>query len=102
MFRREPNHAEYWKFSWEGSAAGSCGGVHSNSVEDRTSFAFSGPRSRCYVVLELCGMDLSIPVQTEYAMFGRDQGVGTGRFEQNQAGIPASCEDELAVTSDGI
>ena len=38
----------------------------------------------------------------EYAMFGRDQGVGAGRFEQDQAEIPASCEDELAATSDGI
>ena len=39
------------------------------------------------MVLDLCGMDFSISVQIEYAMFGRDQGVGTGRFEQNQAGI---------------
>ena len=70
-------------------------------VEDRTSLAFSGPISRCHVVLELCGMDFSIFVQTECAMCGRDQGVGARRFEQDQAGIPASCEDELAVTSDG-
>ena len=54
------------------------------------------------MVLELCGMDFSISVHIEYAMFGRGQGAGTGRFEQNQAGIPASCEDELVVTSDGI
>ena len=54
------------------------------------------------MVLELFGMDFSISVQIEYAMFGRDQGVATGRFEQNQAGIPASCEYEVAVTSDGI
>ena len=33
-------------------------------------------QSRYYVVLELCGMDFSIFVQTEYAMFGRDEGVG--------------------------
>ena len=71
-------------------------------VENCASLAFSGPISRCYVVLELCGVDFSISVQIEFAMFGRDQGVGTGRFEQNQAGMPASCEDELAITSDGI
>ena len=72
---------EYWVFSWDGSAAGSCGGMHSNLVENRASVAFSGPISRCYVVLELCGMDLSIFVQVEhsmYAMFGCYQGVGTG------------------------
>ena len=102
LFRRDPNHAEYWKFSWDGGASSSCGDIHSNWVANRTSFAFSGPISRCYVVLEFFGMDLSIPMQMEYAMFGRDQGVGTGRFEQTQAGIPASCEDELAVTSEGI
>ena len=38
---------------------------------------------------------------TEYAMFGRDQGVGARRFEQDQAGIPATCKNELVVTSDG-
>ena len=54
------------------------------------------------MVLELCGMDFSISVQIECVMFGRDQFVGTGRVEQNQAGIPASCKDELAVTSDGF
>ena len=54
------------------------------------------------MVLELCGMDFSISVQLEYAMIGRYQDVGTGRFEQNQAGIPASCKDELAVTSHGF
>ena len=102
MFRRNPNHAEYWELSWAGSAAGSCGSIHSNWVENRASLAFSGPKSRCHVVLELCGMDFSIFMQTEYAMFGRDQGVGARRFEQDQARIPASCEDELAVTSDGI
>ena len=53
------------------------------------------------MVLELCGMDFSIFLQTEYAMFGRGQGADAGRFEKDQAGIPASCEDELAVTSDG-
>ena len=89
MFRGDPNHAEYRKLSLNGGAAGPCGDIHPNSVEHRTSLAFSGPTSRYYVVLELCGMDFSISVQVEYAMFGRDQGVGTGRLEQNQAEIPA-------------
>ena len=53
------------------------------------------------MVLELCGMDLSTFVQTEYVMSGRDQGVGARRCEQDQAGIPATCKNELAVTSDG-
>ena len=52
-------------------------------------------------MLELCGMDLSITVQTEHAMFGCDQDVGAGRFQQNQAGVPATWWDELAVTSGG-
>ena len=42
-------------------------------------------------------MDFSIFVQTEYAVVGRDQGVGARRFGQDQAGIPV-----LAVASDGI
>ena len=92
----DPNHAEYWKLTWYGGAAGSCGDIHSNWVDNRTSLAFSDPISRCYV------MDFPISVQIEHATFGRGQGVGTGRFEQNQAGIPASCKDELAVTCDGI
>ena len=57
--------------------------------------------SRCHVVLELCSMDFSIFMQTEYAMFRRDQGVGAKRFEQYQARLPARCEDDLAVTRDG-
>ena len=60
-----------------------------------------GPISRCYVVLDLCGMDIAILVQTEYAMFGSHQVVGTGCAEQNQAGVPAACQKELAVTSVG-
>ena len=82
MCRRNPDHAEYWKFSWAGGSPSTCKGIYSNWVENRASLAFSGPISRYYVVLELCGMDFSIPVQIEYAMFGRDQGVGAGRFEQ--------------------
>ena len=77
------------------------GGLHSNRVENCASVAFSGPISRCYVVLELCGMDFSIFVQVEHAMFGSHQVVGTRCAEQNQAGIPASCQNELAATSDG-
>ena len=53
-------------------------------------------------MLDLCSMDFSISVQTECAMFGRDQGVSARRFEQDQAGVPATCEDELTVTSDGV
>ena len=37
--------------------------IHSNWVGSRISLAFSGPISRCYVVLELCGMDFSISVK---------------------------------------
>ena len=100
--------------NWHFGGQGSGGNVKSLStawvkrllfagwLENCASPAFSGPMSRCYLVLELCGMDFSISVQIEYAMFGRDQGVGAGRIEQDQAGIPASGEDELAVTSDGI
>ena len=73
--RRHPDHAEYWKFSWDEGEAGSCGSIHSNWVENRTSFAFSGPISRNHVVLELCGMDFSISVQIEHAMYWSDQGV---------------------------
>ena len=69
------------KFSRTGSATGSCGSIHSNWVEDCASLAFSGPMSRHYVVLELCGMDFSISVQIEYAVFGSDQGVSARRFE---------------------
>ena len=101
MFRRDPNHAEYWEFAWYGCAAGAGRGIHSNSVENRASVAFSGPVPRNNVVLELCGMDIAIFVQVECAMFGSHQVVGTGCAEQNQAGIPASCQNELAVTSDG-
>ena len=60
--------------------------------------AFSGAISKNHVVLELCGMDFSITVQTENDMFGRDQDIGTGRFEQNQAEVPTAWWDELAVT----
>ena len=31
--RRDPDHAEHWKFSCAGSAAGSCGDIHSSWVE---------------------------------------------------------------------
>ena len=79
MFRRNLNHAKYWEFSWDGCAAGAGGGVHSNWVENRTSLAFGGPISRCHMVLELCGMDISIIMQAECAMFGRDQGDGERR-----------------------
>ena len=58
--------------------------------------------ARNHVVLELCGMDIAIFVQVERAMFGSHQVVGTGCAEQNQAEIPASCKNEVAVTSDGI
>ena len=34
-------------------------------------------------------------------MFGRDRGVGVRRFEQDQAEIPATCKNELAVASEG-
>ena len=102
MCRRNPDHVDYWEFSWAGSAAGACGGIHSNWVENRASLAFSGPVSRHYVVLELCGMDFSISVRTEYAMFGSHQGVGGRRPEQDQAGVPTASEHEVAVTSDGI
>ena len=79
-----------------------CGGIIDSCwVENRTSFAFSGPISRNHVVLELCGMHFSISVQIEYAMFGRDQGVGAGRFEQDHAGVSAACKNELATSSDG-
>ena len=53
------------------------------------------------MVLELCGMDITILVQAEYAMFGCHQVVGKRCAEQNQAGVPAACQNELAVTSDG-
>ena len=101
MFRRDPDHAEYWEFFRYGCAAGAGGHIHSNWVEDCASVAFSGPISRCYVVLDLCGMDIAILVQAEYAMFGSHQVVGTGCAEQNQAGVPAACQNELAVTSVG-
>ena len=101
MFRRDPDHAEYWEFAGYGCAAGAGGGIHSNWVENCASVAFSGPVPRYHVVLELCGMDIAIFVQVECAMFGSHQVVGTGCAEQNQAGIPASCQNELAVTSDG-
>ena len=65
-----------WEFSWAESAAGSSGTYIPIGWKNRTSLAVSGPMSRYYVVLELCGMDFSIFVQTEHAMFGRDQGVG--------------------------
>ena len=80
--------------------AGAC--IHPNWVENSASFACSGPTSKHYVVLELCGMDFSIFMQIEHAMFGRDQGVGARRFEQDQTEIPATCKNELAVTSDGV
>ena len=54
------------------------------------------------MVLELCGMDISILVQVECAMFGSHQGVGGRRPEQDQAGVPTASEHEVAVTSDGI
>ena len=66
--RRNPDHAEYWEFSWAGSEPGSCGCIHSNWVENHTFLAFSGPISRNHLVLELSGMDFSISVQIEYAM----------------------------------
>ena len=102
MRGRNPDHAEHWEFSWAGSAAGSCGCIHSKWVKNRASFTFNGPISRHYVVLELCGMDFSISVQTEFAVFRSDQGVSARRFEQDQAGVPATCKNELAVTSDGV
>ena len=68
MWRRNPNHAEHWEFSWAGSETGSCGGRHSNWAENCTSLAFSGPISRNHVVLEMCGMDFSISVQIEHTM----------------------------------
>ena len=98
MFRRDPNHAEYWNCSWDGGAAASCGDIHSNWVENRSSLALSGPISRCYVVLELCGMDFSIPVQLEYAMFGRDQGVGTGCSPRAEGIDPAHHIHEQIIT----
>ena len=84
MCRRNPDHAEYWEFSEAGSSAGSCGSIHSNWVENRASLAFSGQVSRHYTMLELCGMDFSISLQIEHAMFWRDQGVGARPFEQEQ------------------
>ena len=70
MCKRNPDHAEYWEFSRAGSDTGSCVCLGGN----RTSLDFSGPISRNHVVLELCGMDLSISVQIEHAMFWDDQG----------------------------
>ena len=102
MRRRNPDHAEYWEFSRAGSATGSCGRIHSNWVENRASFTFSGPLLRHHVVLELCGMDCSISVQTEYVVFRSDQFVSARRFEQDKSGVPATCKNELAVTSDGV
>ena len=101
MFRPDPNNAECWKFSWYGCEAGAGGSIHSNWVENRASVALTGPEPRYHVVLELFGMDITILVQIECAMHGCHQGVGTGCAEQNQAGIPAPCKNELAVTSDG-
>ena len=89
-----------WPVPRLGQGAGA-GGIHSNWVENCASVAFSGPIPRNHVVLELCGMDIAIFVHVECAMFGSHQVVGTGCAEQNQAGIPASCQNELAVTSDG-
>ena len=77
MFRRDPNHAEYWEFSRHACAAGAGGGIHSNWVENRASVAFSGPVPRHNVVLELCGMDIAVVVQVERAMFGNNQVFGT-------------------------
>ena len=51
------------------------------------------------MVLDLCGIDIAILVQVEYTMFGSHQVVGTGCAEQDQAGSPAACQNELAVTS---
>ena len=99
--RRNPDQAECLEFSWAGSEAGSCGGMHANWVENRTSTAFSCPISRNHVGLELCGMDFSISVQVEHAMFWSDQGVSGRRVEQDQAGVPAACKTELATTRDG-
>ena len=83
-------YAEFWKLHLVGSETGSCESIYSHWLEDCTHLAFSGPISRNYVVLELCGMGFSITVQIEHAMFGCDQDVGTGRFEQNQVGVPAA------------
>ena len=102
MFRRNPDHAEYWEFSWYGCAAGAGGGIHSNWVENRASFAFGGPVPRNQVVLELCCMDISISVQVECAMFGSHQGVGGRRIKRGYPPranmrwpLPATASEEL-------
>ena len=102
MRSRNPDLAEYWKLSRAGSATGSCGSIHSNWMENRASFTFSGQVSRHYMVLDLCGMDFSISVQTEYAVSRSDQVVSVRSYEQDQAEIPATFKNELAVTSDGV
>ena len=102
MRRRNPDHAKHWEFSRAGSAAGSCRSIQSIWVENCASLAFSGPISRCHVVLKLCGMDFSIIVQTEHTVHGNDQVLGACCFESHQAAVPASCQNELAATSDGV
>ena len=102
MCKRNPDHAEYSEFSWAGSSASSCGGIHSNWVENRVSLAFNGPISRYYVVLELCGMDLRSLCKLSTQCSDVIKASARHALSRIKRGIPTSCKDELAVTSDGI
>ena len=93
--RRNPDHAEYWEFSWAWSETGLCGGKHSNWVRNRTSLAISAcwncaawtSRSLCKLSSQCSGV---IKASARHAV---------SRIKRRH---PHDRKEELAVTSDGI